>query len=74
MVSKTSYGVDYVSNSLLKNLVNVLKLPLCVLFNKSLDSGLFPDMMKLAKVLPLFKNGVSNVCDNYRPISLLPVI
>ena len=30
--------------------------------------------MKLARVLPLFKNGDALLPDNYRPISLLPVI
>ena len=36
MKSKTSCGFDEISNQLLKKLVNVIKGPLCVIFNKSL--------------------------------------
>ena len=74
MKSKTSTGCDGISNELLKSLVSVIKQPLCIIFNKSLSSGIFLDMMKLAKVVPLFKTGDQLLCDNYRPISLLPVI
>ena len=72
--SKRSCGIDNMSNTLLKQLVNVLKVPLCVIFNKSLSAGEFPDLMKIAKVIPLHKGGPRDNVDNYRPISLLPVI
>ena len=72
--SKRSSGYDDISNVLLKDLVDVLKVPLCIVFNKSLLSGHFPDLMKITKVIPLHKGGQRNVPDNYRPISLLPVI
>ena len=74
MKPKHSAGYDDVSNLLLKKIVNVIKLPLCVIFNKSLSSGVYPDLMKLAKVIPLHKGGEMDICDNYHPISLLPVI
>ena len=71
---KKSCGIDDFSNVLLKRLVNVIKSPLCTVINKSLLSGVFPDAMKIAKVIPLFKGGDIVVPDNYRPISLLPVL
>ena len=43
------------------------------ILNASLDQGLFPDSLKLAKVIPIFKNGKKNDVSNYRPISLLSV-
>ena len=46
---------------------------LCYLFNKSFSEGVFPDCFKISKViLPLQKNGNTNILDNFRPIYLLP--
>ena len=43
------------------------------LINISFHQGVFPDILKTAKVIPLFKKGDHFYCNNYRPISLLPV-
>ena len=40
--------------------------------NQSLTEGLFPDAMKIAKVVPIFKSGDANNVSNYRSISILP--
>ena len=42
--------------------------------NKSLTTGIFPDNIKLAKVIPLFKKGDTTSINNYRPISLLSAL
>ena len=34
-----------------------LKIPLMGIFSQSLSTGILPDKMKIAKVLPIFKNG-----------------
>ena len=39
--------------------------------NMSLSEGVFPKLMKLANVCPIFKKSDKNKCENYRPISLL---
>ena len=41
------------------------------IINLSLESSVVPNQMKIAKVVPLFKNGDPLSMDNYRPISLL---
>ena len=41
------------------------------IINLSLEKGIFPDLLKMAKVLPLFKKGNVEMFSNYRPISLL---
>ena len=51
----------------------VLIQQLTFIFNRSLQSGVFPDGWKVAKVIPLFKGGDREKVGNYRPVSLLPL-
>jgi len=44
------------------------------LINETIMSGEFPDVLKIAKVIPIFKKGDKQNLNNYRPISLLPVL
>ena len=37
-------------------------------------TGIFPDDLKIAKVVPLHKKNDVNIMNNYRPVSLLPAI
>ena len=41
--------------------------------NSSFEHGVFPTQLKLAKVIPVYKNGSKTQVSNYRPISLLSV-
>ena len=41
--------------------------------NLSFAAGIFPDLCKIAKVVPIFKKEDPLKCSNYRPISLLPI-
>jgi hypothetical protein len=50
-----------------------LSKPLEILFNYSFETGVVTDMFKIARVIPIFKNGKKSCTSNYRPISLLPV-
>ena len=45
--------------------------PLLMIFNRSLSTGVFPDIWKTAKVVPIHKSGESDNVSNYRPISIL---
>ncbi len=68
-------GPDNISNALLKHCSLSLAKPLCIIFNLSLKTGVFPLMWKSANVTPIFKNkGDKKNCDFYRPISLLPCV
>ena len=69
--SKKSKDHDDIDMCLVKKLIPYLVIPLEHIFNISLQTGVFPDCMKIARVIPLFKNGNINDFTNYRPISLL---
>jgi hypothetical protein len=72
-ISKAS-GPDGVGARLLKSAARELSKHLAQLFNKSLQTSTFPDIWKIASVVPVFKNGVKELIQNYRPISLLSII
>jgi len=45
-----------------------------MIINQSISSGIVPDAMKIAKVIPVYKAKENNLFSNHRPISLLPAI
>ena len=72
--SKNSSGKDGIPNKLLKSIKGEISKPLTIIINHCLETGIFPDALKVAKVKPLYKKGDSCCFNNYRPISLLPTI
>ena len=68
---KNSAGPDNISTKVLKLILPTISLPLCHLFNLSLQTGFVPHQLKTAKVVPVFKSGDKHNFTNYRPISLL---
>ena len=72
---KTSCGHDSISPKILKKLYAGIITPCVHIINLSLATGKIPDAMKLAKVVPIYKNsGPTEIMKNYRPVSLLPVL
>ena len=71
---KLSCGHDGISSRLLKASKTVVCKPLTPIINQTLTSGIFPDTLKIAKIIPLFKKGNKTLLENYRPISILPAI
>ena len=69
--NSTSMGHDNLPISLLKSCNLELSPILAHLTNESLSSGVFPDTLKIAKVIPVFKSGDNRCITNYRPISVL---
>ena len=72
--NKKSSGYDNIDNILLKSIKGVVSEKLASLFNLSMSAGVFPEMMKLAEVVPLYKSKERFLTSNYRPISLLITI
>ena len=72
--TKDSCGHDGISVKLLKDISPGILLPLTIIINQSLITGIFPDTLKIAKVIPLYKKEDPEIVDNYRPVSLLCAI
>ena len=70
--NKTSLDCHGFSMTLVKQIITNIVKPITYICNMSFELGVFPDLMKVAKVLPIFKSGLNNVYTNYRPVSLLP--
>ena len=68
---KDSMDYDDISMWVLSKIAPQVVKPLVHIFNLSFTTGIFPCEMKIAKVIPLFKNGNKSDFSNYRPISLL---
>ena len=58
--------------TVIKDSLNIIADPLSKILNISLKNEIFPDKLKVAKVLPVFKSKDPQYFVNYRPISLLP--
>ena len=72
--SNKASGDDDISHKMLKGVSKTVSKPLCILINRSFDEGIFPDIWKLANVIPIFKKGAKSQPSNYRPVALLSYI
>lgn len=70
--NKTSTDYNDVDMKTVKWVIDGISKPLTHIFNLSFQTGQFPDQMKIAKVIPLYKTGDKHHFTNYRPVSLLP--
>ena len=69
-----STGPSSISNKLFKQFIKPLSEPLKLLIKLTFLEGKFPAIFKLGKTIPVYKKGSKTEVDNYRPISLLPII
>ena len=69
--SRDKYGMNV---KLIKSILNVILIPLTNLINLCIKKNIFPKVLKEAIVVPIFKRGNCELPENYRPISLLPII
>ena len=67
-------GPDAWHPMLLKNVADLISVPLSKLFQKSLNEGVVPAEWKEANVTPIHKKGVKNIRGNYRPVSMTSIL
>lgn len=73
MKNKNSKDHYNISINIIKNIKNLIIVHLTSLFNQCIKSGIYPDILKVTKVIPIHKGGSLNK-SNFRPISLVPII
>lgn len=73
VADKKSAGMDRIPCYLLKNIADNIAEPLTDIINEAFVTGIFPDKLKLARVIPIFKKNDPTCVKNYRPVSLLSV-
>jgi len=69
--NNSSVGVDETPTSLVKQCLCHLTKPLVHIYNISFQTATFPDMLKKARIKPLYKSKDRQNIQNYRPISIL---
>ena len=64
------HGLNSISTKLLKKYSRPISIPISKLINQSFVTEVFPEYLKLASVVPIFKKADPLECTSYRPISL----
>ena len=63
---------DNISSNVVNETSDIFFTPLKYIFNLSLQQGIFPEKLKIAKVSPIYNKDEEFLLTNYRPISVLP--
>ena len=71
--SSKSPGPDNIRPGLIKEVIAAIMDPLLYTYNLSISTGIVPEKLKTAKVVPVYKKGNRSLASNYRPISVLSV-
>ena len=64
-------GHDEIRLGPVKSVLQYIDGPFTYICNLSLNQGVFPDILKIANVIPLYKKEDPMIFSNYRPVSLL---
>ena len=67
-------GLDRISAELLRVRPDLIAESLCAIFNRSINTGIFPTDWKSLKVIPFFKKGERRDLNNYRQIAIILVV
>lgn len=65
-------GIDNIKASVMKLIVHIISPVFSYICNLAFSEGVFPEVLKIAKITPIYKAGDSTLLNNYRPISILP--
>ena len=74
MSNTKAAGLDGFSIKVIKYIIKDIYVPLSAAFNSLFVTGVFPDALKHAKVVHVYKSCDTFNITNYRPISVLPIL
>ena len=72
-LKESACGWDNFDSKVIKHSSYQFLEPFMHICNLSLEKGVFPRQLKIAKVIPLYKSGDDMLFSNYRPVSILPI-
>ena len=72
IMKNSASGFDELPAFIMKQCSKLYAKPLCHVLSLSIRQGVFPNELKLAKVLPIYKSDDKRQLKNYRPFSVLP--
>ena len=72
--SNKAHGWDGISAHMIKLCDSSIVEPLCLIFEKCIETGKYPSIWKKANIVPVHKKDSRQNKENYRPISLLPIL
>ena len=72
--TKCTIGFDSLSTKLIQQTMGEIIIPFRHIINQSFVTGVVPENLKVAKVIPIYKSGNKNVFNNHRPISILSAL
>lgn len=65
------YGLN---SKILKNVSDIIAQPLSDIINACFIEGIFPQVLKISRVVPLYKKGDASNPNSYRPIAIVPIL
>ena len=74
LVNSKATGIHGIPNRALKEWAENIAPSLTDIFNFSIETGVFPDDLKIGRVAPVYKSGEKDDLNNYGPISVLPTV
>ena len=69
-----AHGHDDISIRMIKICDKAILEPLSIIYKNCIDTGIFPDSWKKSNIVPVHKKGDKQLLENYRPVSLLPML
>ena len=71
---KKSSPIESLPASVMKDMIDIISPKILIDFNSAVKTGIYSHTPKLADVSPLFKKGIIQSKENYRPVSVLSAL